>query len=231
VSLVVEAPENEDADSFGRRPRPPRLICPPFRPAKRASSDVHSCAVPFRCAARPPLLAISRCFSGDIDANPRRSLRRAGCSPAIASAPLPAVRISSFTKHLRHWMFFQVIFTRAVYPLHAPERSLPDHVRTGSPLPRAVFLDADADRSCTRPCGLFVARQPVQQTCQLLSPGDNARQSGQECRNRHPLPKKSPSADDRWKDTMQKRPTRFRTPNGAFPYAWAFRHTARHPVY
>jgi hypothetical protein len=31
--------------------------------------------VPFSCAARPPLLAISRCFSGDIDANPRRSLR------------------------------------------------------------------------------------------------------------------------------------------------------------
>ncbi len=106
VSLVVEAPENEDADSPGRRPRPPRLICPPFRPANRASSDVHSCAVPFRCAARPPLLAISRCFSGDIDANPRRSLRRTGCSPPIASAPLPAVRMSSFTKHLRHWMFF-----------------------------------------------------------------------------------------------------------------------------
>ena len=57
------------------RPRPPRLIWPPFRPAARASSAVHSCAVPFSCAARPPLLAISRCFSGDIDANPRRSLR------------------------------------------------------------------------------------------------------------------------------------------------------------
>ena len=58
-----------------RRPRPPRLICPPLRPAARASSAVHSCAVPFSCAARPPLLAISRCFSGDIEANPRRSLR------------------------------------------------------------------------------------------------------------------------------------------------------------
>ena len=46
-----------------RRPRPPRLICPPLRPAARASSGVHSCAVPFSCAARPPLLAISRCFS------------------------------------------------------------------------------------------------------------------------------------------------------------------------
>src|SRR5687768_9641539 len=58
-----------------RRPRPPRLICPPLRPATRASSGVHSCAVPFSCAARPPLLAISRCFSGDIEANPRRSFR------------------------------------------------------------------------------------------------------------------------------------------------------------
>src|SRR5688500_15895949 len=58
-----------------RRPRPPRLIWPPLRPAFLASSAVHSWAVPFSCAARPPLLAISRCFSADIDANPRRSLR------------------------------------------------------------------------------------------------------------------------------------------------------------
>ena len=64
-----------DVDDSTRRPRPPRLIWPPFRPADRASSEVHSCAVPFWCAARPPLLAISRCFSGDIEANPRRSRR------------------------------------------------------------------------------------------------------------------------------------------------------------
>jgi hypothetical protein len=64
-----------DAVCVTRRPRPPRLIWPPFRPALRASSGVHSCAVPFSWAARPPLLAISRCFSGDIDANPRRSFR------------------------------------------------------------------------------------------------------------------------------------------------------------
>jgi hypothetical protein len=57
------------------RPRPPRLLWPPFRPAARASSGVHSCAVPFSWAARPPLLAISRCFSRLIEANPRRSLR------------------------------------------------------------------------------------------------------------------------------------------------------------
>ena len=69
TSLLFTSAEDGDI----RRPRPPRLICPPLRPAARASSAVHSCAVPFSCAARPPLLAISRCFSGDIDANPRRS--------------------------------------------------------------------------------------------------------------------------------------------------------------
>jgi hypothetical protein len=67
------------------RPRPPRLFWPPLRPADRASSDVHSCAVPFWCAARPPLLAISRCFSGDMDANPRRSLRSVPLRPLAAS--------------------------------------------------------------------------------------------------------------------------------------------------
>src|SRR5713101_7219869 len=49
------------------------LAIPPFRPASRASSLVHSCAVPFWCAALPPLLAISRCFARSIDANPRSS--------------------------------------------------------------------------------------------------------------------------------------------------------------
>src|SRR5881394_3400083 len=44
---------------------------PPLRPATRASSEVNSCAVPLAWAARPPLLAISRCFVGSIDAKPR----------------------------------------------------------------------------------------------------------------------------------------------------------------
>src|ERR1044071_1955713 len=44
---------------------------PPLRPATRASSDVNSWAVPLAWAARPPLLAISRCFDGSIDAKPR----------------------------------------------------------------------------------------------------------------------------------------------------------------
>ena len=43
---------------------------PPLRPATRASSDVHSWAVPFACAARPPLLAISFWRFASIDANP-----------------------------------------------------------------------------------------------------------------------------------------------------------------
>src|SRR4051812_7343655 len=50
------------------------LAIPPFRPASRASSLVHSCAVPFWWAALPPLLAISRCFARSIEANPRSSL-------------------------------------------------------------------------------------------------------------------------------------------------------------
>lgn len=44
---------------------------PPFRPAWRASSEVNSCALPCSWAARPPLRAISRCFSRSIDAKPR----------------------------------------------------------------------------------------------------------------------------------------------------------------
>ena len=47
-----------------KRPRPPRLLCPPFRPAARASSGVHSCAMPFSWAARPPYLR-SRVASRD----------------------------------------------------------------------------------------------------------------------------------------------------------------------
>src|SRR5579864_2624381 len=55
------------SSSFGFR----WLAMPPLRPASRASSLVHSWAVPFWCAARPPLLAISRCLWRSIDAKPR----------------------------------------------------------------------------------------------------------------------------------------------------------------
>src|SRR5687767_10832428 len=48
---------------------------PPFRPAARASLESNSCAVPFACAARPPLLAISFCLPWSMDANPRALLR------------------------------------------------------------------------------------------------------------------------------------------------------------
>src|SRR6185503_6860789 len=82
-----------------RRPRPPRLICPPLRPADRASSDVHSCAVPFWCAARPPLLAISRCFSGVMDANPRRSFRSPVVRPGAKSI---MVRLSVWPSRRTH---------------------------------------------------------------------------------------------------------------------------------
>ncbi len=47
------------------------LRLPPLRPASRASSEVNSCAVPAAWAALPPRLAISRCFSLSMLANPR----------------------------------------------------------------------------------------------------------------------------------------------------------------
>src|SRR5687767_8002381 len=78
-----------------RRPRPPRLIWPPLRPAARASSAVHSCAVPFSCAARPPLLAISRCFSGDMEANPRRSLRTPSTALLLDTRSPPASHVAA----------------------------------------------------------------------------------------------------------------------------------------
>jgi len=40
-------------------------------PARRASSEVNSCAVPFWWAALPPWLAISRWRAGSIEAKPR----------------------------------------------------------------------------------------------------------------------------------------------------------------
>jgi hypothetical protein len=51
--------------------------------------------VPFSCAARPPLLAISRCFSADIDANPRRSLR----SPVVTAQPSVSVTYRVLERH------------------------------------------------------------------------------------------------------------------------------------
>lgn len=51
---------------------------PPLRPAARASSGVNSCAVPCSCAARPPLLAISRWRAGSMLAKPRWLVPRPG---------------------------------------------------------------------------------------------------------------------------------------------------------
>src|SRR6185436_4183974 len=66
--VLVLSPEAPDL-------RPPREASPPLRPAILASSLVNSCAVPFWCAARPPLAAIARCAWGSIAANPRGVLR------------------------------------------------------------------------------------------------------------------------------------------------------------
>src|SRR5688500_5815852 len=87
------------------RPRPPRLIWPPLRPAFLASSALHSCAVPFSCAARPPLLAISRCFSGDIEANPRRSFLTPSTALLLATRSPTAPRVAgdvAFRRSIAH---------------------------------------------------------------------------------------------------------------------------------
>jgi len=74
---------------------------PPLRPATRASSDVHSWAVPFACAARPPLLAISFWRFASMDANPlllfpvpdiRASIKLGSChfAPQIPNGLLSA---------------------------------------------------------------------------------------------------------------------------------------------
>src|SRR5918912_143098 len=65
------------------------LAMPPLRPASRASSLVHSCAVPFWWAALPPLLAISRCFKRSIEANPRSSLATLSSCHNHLRDPLP----------------------------------------------------------------------------------------------------------------------------------------------
>src|SRR5579885_3216337 len=70
-----------------------RLIEPPLRPAAWASSLVHLCAVPRAWAALPPLLAISRFFSGLIDANPRP---RPFCV-CIVLSPLGTIRLCILT--------------------------------------------------------------------------------------------------------------------------------------
>src|SRR5688572_10850401 len=66
------------------------LAMPPLRPASRASSLVHSWAVPFWCAALPPLLAISRCLARSIDAKPRSSLATVD-PPPVPSPGFPAL--------------------------------------------------------------------------------------------------------------------------------------------
>lgn len=69
TSDIIKPTFRYEAVLFDVRPRP--LAKPPLRPAAAASSGVNSWAVPFSCAALPPLLAISRCLTGSMDANPR----------------------------------------------------------------------------------------------------------------------------------------------------------------
>src|SRR6476620_8869210 len=89
------------AARFAPRASPPRrpmaamcsrfllTVTPPLRPAARASLESNSCAVPFWCAARPPLLAISRCFERSIEAKPRLLRRVEPPASELASLRLP----------------------------------------------------------------------------------------------------------------------------------------------
>ena len=76
IVRVVNVPVSTSRDSPPSRCSRRRrwLARPPLRPASRASSLVHSCAVPFWWAAFPPLLAISFCLTRSMDAKPRSSL-------------------------------------------------------------------------------------------------------------------------------------------------------------
>jgi len=71
LSSSLGGPGGGDSVESAREARLAREAAPPFRPAMRASSEVNSCAVPFWCAAFPPLRAISRCFCGSMEENPR----------------------------------------------------------------------------------------------------------------------------------------------------------------
>jgi hypothetical protein len=81
--LLPDVPEVLDVLDL----RPPRDASPPFLPATLASSLVNSCAVPFWCAARPPLAAIARWACGSIAANPRGVLRVAPLVPRESDPP------------------------------------------------------------------------------------------------------------------------------------------------
>lgn len=79
--------------SFSSRGLRRWLAIPPFRPASRASSDVHSWAEPFKCAALPPFRAISRCLLRSIEANPRSSLpTMPSCEKHCSVAGWPVTR-------------------------------------------------------------------------------------------------------------------------------------------
>ena len=89
------------------RPRSIDTLSPPFRPASRASSGENSWALPFSCAARPPLRAIARCFSGSIDANPRFFvpdsifLILSSTRPTLTLYKFPLLRTPLIPAHLR----------------------------------------------------------------------------------------------------------------------------------
>ena len=91
----------------------------PFRLASRASCRVHLCAVPFKWAATPPLLAISRRRCDDIDANPQfaRLTTLPSNTAESGATRVPLKQPAAFRENpLRLEEYFSLLGT----PLHFP---------------------------------------------------------------------------------------------------------------
>jgi hypothetical protein len=126
-----------------------REAAPPLRPAMRASSEVNSCAVPFWCAAFPPLRAISRCFCGSIEENPRLPgtinsfyLERPGFGPGAATqcATLPASSQAATACCLRATPVPQVGFAPPLGTVRAVAAHRPTAAQTYPPTARLSFV-------------------------------------------------------------------------------------------
>ncbi len=70
---------------------------PPFCPARRASADENSCAVPRLWAARPPSAAIARWRWSLIPAKPRPRLEE----PRAAAVRRPTLAVVAFRERVR----------------------------------------------------------------------------------------------------------------------------------
>lgn len=150
-------------------------VTPPLRPAWRASSDDHSCAVPFSWAALPPRLAISFCRAGSIDAKPRllfpvitppavRKFEKVHAAamdvlsklhaPAVTS-PVTAVEKSHWAASVLHTQFPELTTANM-----GPLRLYSAHV-AHCPVPRNLCRLPDHRPRCQRTCNSPRRRDPT----------------------------------------------------------------------